>query len=441
MTVFSLPKRRTFAAAFTRGRVKTVVTVAGVALVSLFIGRLAATAPARAITVALVPAAMLAVTAPRLLALLAVATLPFDVDILAGRVPGLHVGPSDFLLAVTLVAVAGLLLYRPEARARLAALRPLAGPFWIYAGVLAVLLAAHPDLTSVINSAQRLELTVLPAVVAAVVLDAAGIRRAMQLFVVSATVLAVLWVVLGHGSTGDTVLGIQKNPAGQFMTDAILVLLAAPRLQALRFCLPLLAAGLLFTQSRGGILALAVGMVVLVLFQFPGRRVVLLGAVSSVVVAAGLALAVLPADAQRRFSDVRATTSYSVDQRVHYREDALQTFSAHRGLGVGVGHYLSGSEEKGTLANDPHNVLLLEAAEGGLPLLLAFALLSLIPLVVVYRRARRAEWGLAALAVQASLLTHAQVDVYWVRSTPVIGWLLLGAALAGSYRLAPERPA
>jgi hypothetical protein len=54
------------------------------------------------------------------------------------------------------------------------------------------------------------------------------------------------------------------------------------------------------------------------------------------------------------------------------------------------------------------------------------------------RRRKYSPWAGPALALQAAILTHGLVDVYWVRGTPVIGWLLVGMALNPMLAHAPE---
>ncbi len=41
-------------------------------------------------------------------------------------------------------------------------------------------------------------------------------------------------------------------------------------------------------------------------------------------------------------------------------------------------------------------------------------------------RMRRVELAPAAAAVLLATVAHGMVDVYWVRATPVLGWLLVG---------------
>ena len=43
-------------------------------------------------------------------------------------------------------------------------------------------------------------------------------------------------------------------------------------------------------------------------------------------------------------------------------------------------------------------------------------------------RMRHSEFSAAAVGVVLATAAHGLVDVYWVRGTPVLGWLLVGMA-------------
>jgi mannitol-specific phosphotransferase system IIBC component len=68
-------------------------------------------------------------------------------------------------------------------------------------------------------------------------------------------------------------LGLQKNPVGQLIANAILLLVGFRALHRLLPCLIVLVPGLLLTQSRGAILAAAVGITIIVALRgLPARR-------------------------------------------------------------------------------------------------------------------------------------------------------------------------
>ena len=107
--------------------------------------------------------------------------------------------------------------------------------------------------------------------------------------------------------------------------------------------------------------------------------------------------------------------------------------------GIGFGNFESWSLAIGTYTDDPAQSSSARGCRGWLP-----ALGSLRgprhrhERLLVLRRASYFSLP-TALAVQAWLLTHAMVDVYWVRGTPEVGWLLVGAALAATTEVSQPR--
>ncbi|UZJ24952.1 hypothetical protein RHODO2019_00050 [Rhodococcus antarcticus] len=93
-----------------------------------------------------------------------------------------------------------------------------------------------------------------------------------------------------------------------------------------------------------------------------------------------------------------------------------------------MGSYTGGRRQPGI--GDPHQVLYFQLAEGGVVLLVGFLVLVAVTLWVALRSAGRTPLAVAALAVQISTLVHALGDVYWVRGTPTMGFLLVGVSLA-----------
>ena len=70
-------------------------------------------------------------------------------------------------------------------------------------------------------------------------------------------------------------------------------------------------------------------------------------------------------------------------------------------------------------------MLLLQAAEGGYLLAASFVLLIAGSFLALFRM-RRIDVAAVAAGVLLSTVAHGLVDVYWVRGTPVLGWLLVG---------------
>lgn len=361
-----------------------------------------------------------ALTRPSFAALALGASLPALQDLAGGRV-GLNVAASDLVLAffaAYLIVEAG----AQRASGVLRALRPIAYALFPYCALLVVLAGAHPGAKSWLNTVQRFELFILPLLVGAFLALRAQHIRVLRAYVIAAAVLSAVWP-FDH-------LNMQKNPAGQLLANAILLVVGVRELRRLALLAPLLAFGLLMTQSRGAVFALVIGVGVLLLMQ---RGVDLRGLLVRLVpltVAAALVFHWLPANDRTRMTSFSANANTSAGYPIYirdlYKRDAERMISAHPWTGVGVGNYLSGVAGGQAQATDPHDVVLLDAAEGGYGLAAAFILL-ITGVCAALWRLRRVPLAAAAAAVVVATVAHGLVDVYWVRGTPVLGWLLVGA--------------
>ncbi|MHA3704365.1 O-antigen ligase family protein [Jatrophihabitans sp. YIM 134969] len=385
------------------------------------------------IAICLLPLVPALVLRPRVAAIGAIALLPFQISVVGDAAGGLQASVSDVLL---FAAAGGLLVavsQDAELRHRLGVLRPLRPLFGLYVAATIVVSAPHPDLTTVVNVVQRIEIVLVPLVIGALLVDAVVARVALTLFVVAACVLAAAWL-LPHSST-DSVLGVQKNPAGQFVVDAVILLIAAMRGRPWRWGLvAVLLVAVYATQSRGSLIGLLAALLVLTAvrvrdpLQFTLR-----------ILAAGAAIALVyvsqPDDVQQRIQGTTTEVQYSDRTRRTYADDAVELIRANPWIGVGIGNYRTGEVSDLTYTTDPHNVALLETAEGGVPLIAAFVVLQVGTVVLLVRR-RRHTWAVVAVALQTSVLVHSLFDVYWVRGTPVLAWLVVGMAMAAA--AAPE---
>ncbi len=221
------------------------------------------------------------------------------------------------------------------------------------------------------------------------------------------------------------------------MANALLLIMAIRGLRdRLAFLVPVLALGLLWTQSRGAILSVVFGLVVLVVVQ-PGRergRTALL--LLPVALAGFIAFNLLPDEAQERNTSFSTTDGSDAARSLEYREEfadqAWQMIHAEPVFGVGIGGYIDGIE--GTApptSDDPHQILLLVAAEGGYPMLFGF-IAMIVGTFCLCGRYRRRLYGPASAAVMAATVGHGLFDVYWVRGTPVLSWLLVGMVLGSA---------
>ena len=398
--------------------------------------------PRLAVILCLLPLAALLATRPPWLVAVGIGCLPVLRPFAGAEGSAAVVSASDAAFLVAAVGLVPLLLLHEGWQARLTLLkRPL---FWAapFLGWMIVLLAAHASTRTAFKTLTAAEVTVLPMVLAVLTLDKKHVKVAVDLFLVLAAALALIWTLrLGNafGFAGN------KNYAGQFLADAIVLTLATSRRGSRRLSvLPLYVAGLLFSASRGSLVGAAIGCVVLLLVRGLGtwKRTAAAGiALVGVVVGAYVAV---PTDIQARVGSIFSNTEasdeagdpktglqksleYNVELRKVYREDGLNLIREHPFVGVGLGNYVTGFAETTTV--DPHNVLIRTAADGGIPYLLLFGVFVVGTGLAVFSRLNKSPWAGAALALQASLLTHGMVDVYWVRGTPVIGWVVVGLAL------------
>jgi hypothetical protein len=358
-------------------------------------------------------------TRPVLAAMALGAALPAMQD-LAGGHAGVHVSASDIVLVFFAARLLGDVAVG-RALPIVRALRPVAVAVLPYSALMLVLFGAHLGTGSLLNTIQRFELFLLPLLVGAFLALRQEHMRVLKAYVVASTLVAVSWPL--------NPLHLQKNPAGQLLANAILLLVGVPALRRFFPCLPLLVLGLFGTQSRGAILAALIGVVLILLMQTGRDLRFVASRVVPLLIAALVAFQWMPSDARARVTSFNASFAmaggYSIYVRDRYQQDAKRIVAAHPLIGVGIGNYLAGDSEAGTTTNDPHQVLLLDAAEGGYGLAVAFLVL-VIGSVLALRKLRHIVLAPAAAGVLLATVAHGMVDVYWVRGTPVLGWLLVG---------------
>ena len=390
--------------------------------------------PVLALAIAVLPLAIWEATRLSASLVLLGASLP-ALQSIAGGSASLNVAVSDLLLVfigAAILAQAVVTRAAPELRA----LRPVSLPFIQYGLVTVLLIFVHPGLNAVLQTAQRLELFVIPLIVGAFAALTNRYVHVLRAYVLAATLLAAIWPVEDFA--------MQKNPVGQMIGNAILLLVAFPRLRSFLPCLLVLVPGLFLTESRGAVAATVIGLAGLVLIRESRARALLTRAVPLVIIGVA-AFTLLPAAGQERLttfsSDPQRGGSqtpgeYAIDIRQRYFEDAQHVIAAQPWTGVGVGNYLAGDPYARTLTDDPHQVLLLQAAEGGYFYAGSFLLLIFGSGFALYRM-RRIEIAPAAAAVFIATVVHGFADIYWVRGTPVLGWLLVGIACGLQARNAP----
>lgn len=382
-------------------------------------------------------AAFLVFASSKLAAVLLGASIPEIQDVTGGHL-GLHVAASD----VVLVLVAARLFADAAVSQRrlgiLGAVRPVRAAFVQYGWLILVLLVLHFGFGSAVKSVQRLELLVLPLLAGVFLALRRDHMLVLRAYVLAATLLAVVWPVLNsHGLAGQ----FDKNTTGQLVACAILLLVAVRGLRRLLICMPLLVLGLALTASRGSVLAVAVGVAVLSVMLGGRSRQMLIARTVMILVLGVVVYQFLPGDVTAHLTDFSgagsSSNAYNIDIRYQYDHDAEALIAAHPWTGIGVGNYLAGSAADGTQTTDPHDVILLEAAEGGYLFAASFLLLIGGAALALWRL-RRVELAPAAAAVLLATVAHGLVDVYWVRGLPVLGFLLVGMVCGLAARRQPE---
>jgi O-antigen ligase len=231
---------------------------------------------------------------------------------------------------------------------------------------------------------------------------------------------------------------VDKNPAGQMIANAILLLVGVRALRRLWPCLLLLAPGLILTVSRGAIAGAVIGVMVILVLE--GSRVrPLLMRLLPVSLVALAAFALAPPEVQSRITTLHAGTNtpgeYAIYARQRLAEDAHEIIDAHPWAGVGIGNYYAANAAiNSSQVQDPHQVLLQQQAEGGYFFGAAFVFL-VGGTMLILRGMRHVDVGVAAAGVLIATVAHGLVDVYWVRGTPILGWLLVGMACGGLLKL------
>nr|WP_269205205.1 O-antigen ligase family protein [Motilibacter aurantiacus] len=227
-----------------------------------------------------------------------------------------------------------------------------------------------------------------------------------------------------------------KNYAGSVFATTLLVLLAASgrlewHVRLTRLAVVLLGGGLLATQSRGAMLALAAGGLVWFVRTTPDKRrrtgaVVALGVIAFVVVA-GMSLR----------SQIQDNDQHnSIHHREEIRGAAISLWEADRMTGAGL-RYWNIPPYVGTYTQ-PNDTPTEALAESGIPGLIGFVVFVVGALLALARA--RGDLALAALCVLSARFFHGLFDIYWVGGTTTLVWLIAGMGLAGIARPPSSEP-
>jgi O-antigen ligase len=251
----------------------------------------------------------------------------------------------------------------------------------------------------------------------------------------------------GLGGQDPIALGRLSATGLLIATYALWTAGAGMRLAAL-CTVPVLAIGFLASGSRGPLIGLLLGLIVLggLLARergVGGRGPLVLG---GIVLGALVASHVVPGDAMNRVAEtlVGGESGLDTNGRSELWAEAWRAFVDHPALGVGTGGFAAVAP----IETYPHNLFLEAAAEWGLlgllPLVAALGV-GAAKLAAAIRRPPPGEGGLAVLvaALFASALINAMVSGDITTNGDV--WLTLGLALGLASREPPrtvpgERP-
>jgi len=302
----------------------------------------------------------------------------------------------------------------------------------LYLALLLPGLIAHPGGPAVLEWCHRLELTTGATLVGVWLVRENRHRLALRLLVVGCLIVAgsSIEFTLVHALHPAYPLGLHKNFAGAMLSIALLVLMAGNQLHEIpkRIRHPvevIIALGLLATQSRGAMLALAFGIVAWLVRSGRTSRVGGGTRVLAVAIAIGvLGFAGYSVNQQVNDKLNSQTNSAGVRQRVEtYTRTVVWRSSPI--TGAGLRYYNTG--EFGPLAQAPNNVVDNELAESGDIGLAGFVLFQSGLMYALWRRGGVATLGLAVVLAH---LLHGMFDIYWGAGTVSLTFVIVGMSLA-----------
>ncbi|MBW3605153.1 MAG: O-antigen ligase family protein [Actinobacteria bacterium] len=351
----------------------------------------------------------------------------------------LYVSVSD-VLAVVLGAP--LLLDRAMGRHDRALLGALGFPaiaFVIWTAASA-LWAADPA-APLIEATQRFTFVILgTALAASLPSDGRLLRRSLVLLVMGSAALAMIVVVTGIAEgrlMSVYAAGMHKNALGYLLSYGVVtgVALLWHRPTAgshwLGAATALAGAGLVVSGSRGAWVGAVVAVGLMSALHRPQWRWF---AVTAAAVGATLLLTILPPAQLGALAKVDVANS-TADVRIQTWTQGLDAAASRPLLGAGAGNFTADVRSQGSQV-DPNNVLLLAAAETGIP----GALLLLAIFVTGFALAARTLGAasappdarvaaLAGVGIAAAGFVHAQFDMFWTRSLALATFIGIGLTL------------
>lgn len=341
------------------------------------------------------------------------------------RIPGLDVSVTDAL--VTAAGVAALLA--GVARSLQPPARLLFGAFGFYLLTLSVTVLVNHSIRSDLEVFHRIGLVGGGLLAGALLVRQGKEHHALRALLAVTVVVSAVAIMdaVQSGFQPSFPLGYHKNFLGSIAATTLVTLLAAGR----HFRLPrgllvassvVVALGLAASQSRAGMLAVALG-VMLWFARVDGERrrrhwkvFVVLG---------GIFAAIALSSVSTQLDQQDAGEQNSITQRLEV-EAATQLLWQEKPLtGVGV-RFFDLPEFVGY--QPPNNVLNEILAEAGFPGLIGFLVFAAGSILALWRC--QGDLAVAGLCVVAARFAHGLVDIYWTGGTTTLPWLIAGMGLA-----------
>ncbi|WP_375493122.1 O-antigen ligase family protein [uncultured Jatrophihabitans sp.] len=355
---------------------------------------------------------------------------------LGGAADAGGVSYSDALLAVaTLLAVPSLLGTQELRRLRI----PLVG-IGIYLASLLPTVFLNPSHRADLEWVHRVFLVAGAMAVGAWIVHAGATRLALRALAAVSAIVAVAAVAdtFATGFDPAAPFGLNKNLIGTLLGMVVVLLVVARdsfgfSRRARVYVLAVVAAGLLASQSRGGMLGAAAALLLAFALDWRGhgRSARIVG---SIVAAAFIGFGGYSVHQELNQTTLDLNNS-SIGVRFNVEHVTREIWQTSPIDGVGLKYFFSGIY--GAQAQAPNNVVDNELAESGLIGLTGFVLFQGSMVMAGVRRRRDGQLLVAGTCCVVGELLHGMVDIYWSAGSVTLPFLLFGLGLATPPRAEP----